>query len=145
MLCLTERGATWMGSLTSDQRPNSTNVGRRTSRLIFILSVHDSRHLPKAWCLTVAFVIPHRAFLSFIKSYSSHDISEISLVVMLKSSGSVTATMTWLTVTNDQWYTPFVVITIRSLPHLWHISRYVTRENDVGTCGAGTAYPSEAP
>ena len=47
---------------------------------------------------------------------------------------------------NDDSYVPFVVITIRSFPHSWLITRVREKSNTANvTRGAGTTYPSVAP
>ena len=48
--------------------------------------------------------------------------------------------------TNDHRYILFLVITIRTFPHSWHINRYVTRLTRlVATSGTGTDYLSRVP
>jgi len=48
--------------------------------------------------------------------------------------------------TNNHRYIMFVVITIRTFPHSWHITGYVTRLTKlVDTSGTETAYPSRVP
>jgi|JYMV01.1.fsa_nt_gi hypothetical protein len=44
---------------------------------------------------------------------------------------------------NDHGYVPFVVITIRSFPHMWLITGVYYKSNTTGVkCGAGPAYTS---
>ena len=51
-----------------------------------------------------------------------------------------------LVTTNNHRYIMFVVITIWTFPHSWHITGCVTRLTWlVATSGTGTAYPSRVP